>query len=323
MKKVTILLPAYNEEASFQLIRQNMNQVLTDNPNYEWEFLLVNDGSTDNTLQQMIRLHEEDHHYSYIDLSRNYGKEIAMMAGFDYADSDALIIMDADMQHPINVIPDMLKYWEEGYDDVYAQRQGSKESWIKRKTSHWYYKILQSTTKVPIQKDTGDFRLLDKSCIEALRQMRESERNTKGMYSWIGFRKKGIFYQQQERQEGVSKWNTFSLINLAINGITSFTTAPLRIASFMGVVVSVVAFFYLIYIIIVTNFFGEPVQGYPTIMVTMLFLGGVQLLSLGIIGEYLGRVFNEVKGRPGYFVNSYNGKRESVTLRSSSSASHN
>ena len=323
MKKVTILLPAYNEEASFQLIRQNMNQVLTDNPNYEWEFLLVNDGSTDNTLQQMIRLHEEDHHYSYIDLSRNYGKEIAMMAGFDYADSDALIIMDADMQHPINVIPDMLKYWEEGYDDVYAQRQGSKESWIKRKTSHWYYKILQSTTKVPIQKDTGDFRLLDKSCIEALRQMRESERNTKGMYSWIGFRKKGIFYQQQERQEGVSKWNTFSLINLAINGITSFTTAPLRIASFMGVVVSVVAFFYLIYIIIVTNFFGEPVQGYPTIMVTMLFLGGVQLLSLGIIGEYLGRIFNEVKGRPGYFVNSYNGKRESVTLRSSSSASHN
>ena len=323
MKKVTILLPAYNEEASFQLIRQNMNQVLTDNPNYEWEFLLVNDGSTDNTLQQMIRLHEEDHHYSYIDLSRNYGKEIAMMAGFDYADSDALIIMDADMQHPINVIPDMLKYWEEGYDDVYAQRQGSKESWIKRKTSHWYYKILQSTTKVPIQKDTGDFRLLDKSCIEALRQMRESERNTKGMYSWIGFRKKGIFYQQQERQEGVSKWNTFSLINLAINGITSFTTAPLRIASFMGVVVSVVAFFYLIYIIIVTNFFGEPVQGYPTIMVTMLFLGGVQLLSLGIIGEYLGRVFNEVKRRPGYFVNSYNGKRESVTLRSSSSASHN
>jgi glycosyltransferase involved in cell wall biosynthesis len=289
----------------------------------DYEIWFVDDGSTDNTLQQMIRLHEEDHHYSYIDLSRNYGKEIAMMAGFDYADSDALIIMDADMQHPINVIPDMLKYWEEGYDDVYAQRQGSKESWIKRKTSHWYYKILQSTTKVPIQKDTGDFRLLDKSCIEALRQMRESERNTKGMYSWIGFRKKGIFYQQQERQEGVSKWNTFSLINLAINGITSFTTAPLRIASFMGVVVSVVAFFYLIYIIIVTNFFGEPVQGYPTIMVTMLFLGGVQLLSLGIIGEYLGRVFNEVKGRPGYFVNSYNGKRESVTLRSSSSASHN
>lgn len=309
MKKISILLPAYNEEASFPLIKQCMNRVFTDNPNYEWEILFVNDGSTDGTLQQMIRLHEADKRYNYIDLSRNYGKEAAMMAGFDYVTGDALIIMDADMQHPVNVIPEMLKYWEEGYDDVYAQRQGSKESWVKRKTSHWYYMLLQSMTQVPIQKDTGDFRLLDRSCVEALKQMRETERNTKGMYSWIGFHKKGIYYQQQERQAGSSKWSTLSLVNLAINGITSFTTAPLRIASIMGILVSGVAFIYLLYIIIVTNFFGEDVQGYPTIMVTMLFLGGVQLLSLGIIGEYLGKVFNEVKGRPGYFINSYNGKR--------------
>lgn len=309
-KKVTILLPAYNEEASFALITQNMNQVLTENPDYEWEFLLVNDGSTDNTLQQMIRLHQEDAHYNYVDLSRNYGKEIAMMAGFDYAAGDALIIMDADMQHPVNVIPEMLRYWEEGYDDVYAQRQGSQESWMKRKTSHWYYKLLQSMTRVPIQKDTGDFRLLDRSCIEALKRMREVERNTKGMYSWIGFRKKGIYYQQQERQEGKSKWSMMSLVNLALNGIMSYTTAPLRLASVMGLIVSLVAFIYLIYIIIVTNLYGDPVQGYPTIMVTILFLGGVQLLSLGILGEYLGKVFNEVKGRPGYFINSYNGGKE-------------
>lgn len=310
MKKVTILLPAYNEEASFQLIQSRMNEVVRQNPSYEWEFLLVNDGSTDNTLQQMIRLHNEDKRFCYIDLSRNYGKEIAMMAGFDYATGDALIIMDADMQHPIDVIPEMLQYWENGYDDVYAQRKGSKESWLKRKTSHWYYKVLQSVTKIPIQKDTGDFRLLDRSCLEALKQMRETERNTKGMYSWIGFRKKGIYYQQQERLEGNSKWSTLSLINLALNGITSFTTAPLRLAAIMGVVVSIIAFVYLIYIIIVTNIFGEPVQGYPTIMVTMLFLGGVQLLGLGIIGEYLGRVFNEVKGRPGYFIRSYNGEKK-------------
>ena len=309
-KKVTILLPAYNEEASFALITQNMNQVLTENPDYEWEFLLVNDGSTDNTLQQMIRLHQEDAHYNYVDLSRNYGKEIAMMAGFDYAAGDALIIMDADMQHPVNVIPEMLRYWEEGYDDVYAQRQGSQESWMKRKTSHWYYKLLQSMTRVPIQKDTGDFRLLDRSCIEALKRMREVERNTKGMYSWIGFRKKGIYYQQQERQEGKSKWSMMSLVNLALNGIMSYTTAPLRLASVMGLIVSLVAFIYLIYIIILTNLYGDPVQGYPTIMVTILFLGGVQLLSLGILGEYLGKVFNEVKGRPGYFINSYNGGKE-------------
>lgn len=312
MKKITILLPAYNEESSFTLLRKCMNEVLASNPNYEWEFLLVNDGSTDNTLQQMIRLHEEDFHFSYLDLSRNYGKEIAMMAGFDYVDSDATIIMDADMQHPIDVIPEMIKYWEEGYDDVYAQRESSKEGWIKRKTSQWYYKLLQSLTRVPIQKNTGDFRLLDKSCIKALRMMREAERNTKGMYSWIGFRKKGIYYKQLERQEGETKWSFLSLVNLAINGIMSYTIAPLRFASFAGIIISFIAFIYLIYIIVVTNIFGEPVQGYPTIMVTILFLGGVQLLSLGIIGEYLGRVFNEVKGRPGYFINSYNGKRDSI-----------
>ena len=309
-KKVTILLPAYNEEASFTLISQCMSRVIEDNPDYDWEFLMVNDGSTDHTLQQMIRLHESDPRYNYLDLSRNYGKEVAMMAGFDYATGDALIIMDADMQHPVSVIPEMLRYWEEGYDDVFAQRQGSKESWLKRKSSHWYYKLLQSLTRVPIQKDTGDFRLLDRSCVEALRQMRERERNTKGMYSWIGFHKKGIYYQQQERQEGSSKWSMLSLLNLALNGIMSYTIAPLRLASVLGLIVSLVAFLYLLYIIIVTNLYGDPVQGYPTIMVTVLFLGGVQLLSLGILGEYIGRIFNEVKGRPGYFINSYNGKRK-------------
>lgn len=314
MKKITILLPAYNEEASFPLIKENMTRVIQENPNYEWEFLLVNDGSTDNTLQQMIRLHDEDSHYSYLDLSRNYGKEIAMMAGFDYVDSDALIIMDADMQHPIDVIPEMISWWEQGFDDVYAQREGSKESWMKRKTSQWYYNLLQSLTRVPIQKNTGDFRLLDKSCVKALRMMREKERNTKGLYSWIGFHKKGIYYQQKERQEGETKWSFWSLVNLALTGITSYTTAPLRIASILGIMISFVAFLYLIYIIAMTNIFGEPVQGYPTIMVTMLFLGGVQLLGLGIIGEYLGRIFNEVKQRPSYFINSYNGEKESFKL---------
>ena len=299
-KKVTILLPAYNEEASFTLISQCMSRVIEDNPDYDWEFLMVNDGSTDHTLQQMIRLHESDPRYNYLDLSRNYGKEVAMMAGFDYATGDALIIMDADMQHPVSVIPEMLRYWEEGYDDVFAQRQGSKESWLKRKSSHWYYKLLQSLTRVPIQKDTGDFRLLDRSCVEALRQMRESERNTKGMYSWIGFHKKGIYYQQQERQEGSSKWSMLSLLNLALNGIMSYTIAPLRLASVLGLIVSLVAFLYLLYIIIVTNLYGDPVQGYPTIMVTVLFLGGVQLLSLGILGEYIGRIYIEAKDRPIY-----------------------
>lgn len=310
MKKITILLPAYNEEQSFPLIKECMAKVIQDNPNYEWEFLFVNDGSTDNTLQQMIRLHNEDPHYNYLDLSRNYGKEIAMMAGFDYAQGDALIIMDADMQHPVDVIPEMLHWWEEGYDDVFAERQESQETWFKRKSSQWYYRLLQHLTRVPIQKNTGDFRLLDRSCIEALRQMRETERNTKGMYSWIGFHKKGIYYKQQERIWGGTKWSNSALLNLAMNGIMSYTTAPLRIATIIGLLVSAIAFIYLAYILITTWLYGDPVAGYPTIMVTMLFLGGVELLGLGIIGEYLGKVFNEVKGRPGYFINSYNGEKE-------------
>lgn len=309
-KLVTILLPAYNEEASFPIIERCMSQVLEENPDYDWEFLFVNDGSKDNTLQQMIRFHQRDpQHYSYIDLSRNYGKEVAMMAGFDYARGDAMIIMDADMQHPVNVIPEMLKYWEEGYDDVYAQRKTSQETWFKRKSSQWYYKILQSLTRVPIQQNTGDFRLLDRSCICALRQLRETERNTKGMYSWIGFHKKGIFYEQKEREVGETKWSFMSLLSLAVNGIMSYTIAPLRMSMILGLLVSLVAFVYLIYILVTTLLFGDPVAGYPTIMVTMLFLGGVQLLSLGVIGEYLGKVFNETKGRPGYFVNSYNGSK--------------
>lgn len=311
--KVSILLPAYNEEASFGLLEQCMSQVICDNPDYDWEFLLVNDGSSDNTLQLMEKLYQQDSaHYSFLDLSRNYGKEIAMMAGFDYVTGDAVIIMDSDMQHPISVIPEMLSWWEQGYDDVYAQRRTSKESFLKRKTSQWYYKILQKLTRIPIQKDTGDFRLLDRTCINALRQMRESERNTKGMYSWIGFHKKGIWYEQLERTTGETKWNAWSLLNLAINGIMSYTIAPLRVASLMGICVSFFAFAYLIYIIFKTILFGEDVQGYPTLMVTLLLLGGMILLSLGIIGEYLGKIFNETKGRPVYFINSYNGNRLSV-----------
>lgn len=316
-KKITILLPAYNEESSFEELERCMAQVLRENPDYDWEFLMVNDGSRDNTLQQMIRLHHEDpEHYSYLNLSRNYGKEVALMAGFDYVKSDAMIIMDIDMQHPVDVIPEMTKYWEEGYDDVYAQRKSSKESWLKKNTSKAYYRVLQRLTRVPIQKDTGDFRLLDRSCIEALKQMRETERNTKGLYSWIGFKKKGILYEQKERLFGESKWSFMQLLELAINGLSSYTVAPLRISTVLGVAVSFAAFIYLICILIQTLVWGDPVAGYPTIMVTILFLGGVQLLSIGIIGEYLGKVFMETKNRPNYFVESYNGERGSETKQS-------
>lgn len=309
MKKITILLPAYNEARGMGLLKKRMEEVAEQNPGYEWEFLMVNDGSTDDTLEEMKKLHAQDSRFSYIDLSRNYGKEVAMMAGLDYATGDALIIMDSDMQHPISVIPDMIKNWEEGYQDVYAQRKSSKEGWLKRKTSQWYYSLLQNSTRIPIQKNTGDFRLLDKVCINALRDMRETQRNTKGMFCWIGFRKKGLEYEQLEREQGKTKWNFWSLFNLAVDGLTAYTTAPLRIASVLGILCSLLGLIFLIYILVNTWVYGDPVAGYPTIMVTILFLGGVQLLGLGIIGEYLGRIFNETKGRPPYLVNLYNGKQ--------------
>ena len=311
MKKITIILPAYNEERSFAHLKECMDNVLKVNTQYDWEFLMVNDGSSDGTLEQMKRLrHEDPYHYHYLDLSRNFGKEVAMLAGFDYASGDAVIIMDSDMQHPIDVIPLMLQYWEKGYDDVYATRKSSKEGWFKRTTSKLYYRLLQHTTRVKIQKDTGDFRLLDRKCVNALCRLRENERNTKGLYSWIGFRKKGIEYEQLSRLWGGSKWSTMQLVNLALNGITSYTTMPLRISTVLGLLVSLVAFAYLIFILVKTILFGDPVAGYPTMMVTILFLGGVQLLSLGIIGEYLAKIFSESKGRPSYFIESYDGKNE-------------
>ena len=305
MKTVTILLPAYNESESIPELKSCMESVVSSNSGYEWEFLLVNDGSTDQTLQLMQQLCAADSHYHYLDLSRNYGKEIAIMAGMDYARGDAVIIMDADMQHPTSVIPQMLSYWEQGYDDVYAQRQTSDESWMKRNTSKAYYKLLQKSTNIPIQRDTGDFRLLDRKCIEALRTMRETDRNNKGMFSWIGFRKKAVYYQQRRRRHGHTKWSYYKLLNLALSGLTSFTTAPLRFASLCGIVVSLLAFAYLVYIVFKTLIVGEPVPGYPTLMVTILFLGGLQLIALGIIGEYLSHIFNETKRRPGYFVREY------------------
>ncbi len=305
MKTITILLPTYNEVESLPLLKECMLQVLADNSEYNWNFLIINDGSTDHTLEIVKELCNENEHFHYIDLSRNYGKEIAIMAGLDNAKGDAVIIMDADMQHPIDIIPEMIEYWKEGYEDIYAQREESHESWLKTVTSKLYYYILQKSTIIPIQKDTGDFRLLDRKCVEALKEMREIDRNNKGMFSWIGFKKKGIFYKQKQRKYGKTKWNYYKLVNLALNGITSFTTTPLRIASILGIVISFLAFIYLTYIIFKTLIIGDPVQGYPTLMVTILFLGGIQLIALGIIGEYMAHIFNETKKRPGYFIRDY------------------
>ena len=267
---------------------------------------MVNDGSKDTTLDVIKQLRSRDPRICYIDLSRNFGKENAMLAGFDYATGDCMVIMDADLQHPPHVIPDMLKLWEEGYEDVYAKRiTRGKESWLRKRFSLLYYHLLQKTTRVEILENVGDFRLLDRKCIDALKQLRETQRYTKGMYCWIGFRKHEILFEQGDRLAGKSSFNFFRLLSLAMDGITSFTTAPLRLATVLGLLMSTVAFAYMCYVLITTLIWDDPVAGYPTLICVMLFLGSVQLICLGIIGEYLGRVFTESKHRPNYLVEEY------------------
>lgn len=305
-KTITILVPAYNESEVLHTLYERLMSLADTKTNYDFEFLFINDGSKDNTLHIIKKLSTQDTRVSFVNLSRNFGKEIAMLAGFDHAKGDAVVIIDADLQDPPELIPEMITYWEEGYDDVYARRASrSGETAIKKLTSSLFYKILQKTTRVEIQQETGDFRLLDRRCVEALREMRESQRYTKGMFSWIGFNKKEIIYNRDARLAGETKWSYVKLIELAIEGITSFTTLPLRISALMGLIVSMGAFMYIVAIVVRTILFGTEVAGYPSLMAVILFLGGVQLLSLGIIGEYVGRIFNETKNRPTYFVEEY------------------
>lgn len=284
-------------------MREALLQLMEAQAGYRWEVLFVDDGSKDRTLSVLEQMHSDDSRFSFVSLSRNFGKEAALLAGFDYADSDALIIMDADLQHPPSVIPQMLAAWEEGYDDVYGKRLSrGHESWLRRRLSLWYYRLLQRMAHVEILPNVGDFRLLDRRCVEELRRLREQERYTKGMYCWIGFKKKEIPFKTNDRVAGKSTWSYRQLIGLAIEGIMSFTTAPLRVSAILGLIVSVVAFIYMCVVLAKTLLWGEPVAGYPTIIVLILFLGGVQLISLGIIGEYLGKTFNEVKNRPVYVI---------------------
>ena len=306
MKTISILIPAYNEEPVLDQLFHRLGKLANDNKKYNFEFLFVNDGSKDNTLGLIKDYAETDARVSYINLSRNFGKEIGMIAGLDHVTGDATVIIDADLQDPPELIPEMIKLWEDGYDDVYAKRKSREgETQFKKFTSKMYYKILQSVTRIPIQEDTGDFRLLDRRVVEALKQFRESQRNTKAMFSWVGFHKKEILYDRDPRAAGETKWNYIKLVELAIDGITSFTTAPLRISTYAGIAVSILAFIYLIYLVIRTAFLGIDLAGYPSMMAVILFLGGVQLLSLGIIGEYIGRIFNETKQRPLYLIEEY------------------
>lgn len=311
MKKITIIIPAYNEEESLPYLYERLEKLMNSINNYEFEILFVNDGSKDDTLNLIKEYRNKDERISYVDFSRNFGKETAMIAGLDYAIGDCVIFMDADLQDPPELIPELIKWWEEGYDDVYARRKSRKgETFLKKFTSKMYYKVLQSLTNVQIQRDTGDFRLLDKRCVNALKKMRETQRCSKSMFSWIGYKKKEVLYDRDPRVAGKTKWNYKKLIDLAIDGITSFTTSPLRISTYLCIPTFGALLIYFIYVICKMILVTNKIDAYQAIILLILFFSGIQILLFGIIGEYLGRIFNESKNRPLYLVNEYNGKRE-------------
>lgn len=311
MKKVSIIIPAYNEEESIPHLMKRLNKLMDFMDKYEFEILFVNDGSKDKTVDLIKEYRKKDKRINYVDFARNFGKEVAMIAGLDYATGDCAIFLDADLQDPPELIPDMIEYWEKGYDDVYAQRRTRKgETWLKKFTSRMYYRVLQSLTKVEIQKDTGDFRLLDRRCMNALRKMRETQRCSKSMFSWIGYKKKAISYDRDPRIAGKTKWNYPKLINLAIDGITSFTTSPLRLSVLLTIPTFLALLGYFIYVIIKSCTLHIPIEAFQAVILLVLFFSGIQIMLFGIVGEYLGRIFNETKNRPIYLVNEYNDKKE-------------
>ncbi len=311
MKKISIIVPAYNEEESIPYLEKRLVALMDNMKNYEFEVLFVNDGSKDKTLELIKELRKKDERFCYVNFSRNFGKEIAMIAGLDYATGDAIILIDADLQDPPELIPELVKYWEQGYDDVYAKRKSRKgETFLKKFTSKMYYKVLQSLTNVEIQKDTGDFRLLDRRCVNALKKLRESQRCSKSIFSWIGYNKKEVLYDRDPRIAGKTKWNYKKLVDLAIDGITSFTTSPLRISTYLAIPTFLALVIYFIYVIIKCIRLSVAIQAFQAIILLVLFFSGIQIMLFGIIGEYLGRIFNETKNRPLYFVNEYNGEKE-------------
>ncbi|MBC1794149.1 glycosyltransferase family 2 protein [Listeria booriae] len=318
MKEICILIPVYNEEESLPFLYDRLSQIRDRLHQYGFYFLFIDDGSKDDTVRVIQELQERDDAVQYVSLSRNYGKEVAMMAGFDYTNGDAVILLDADLQDPPELIPQMLKYWEQGYKDVYAKRVSRDgESWFKKWSSKTYYRFLQKMTSIDIQEDTGDFRLLDKTCIEALKQMRESQRYTKGMFSWMGFKKKEILFHRDARVAGETKWSYKKLFGLAMEGLTSLSIAPLRIATIIGSLAIVAAVILSAYLVIHLLVSGAGVTSMLLIIDALLLMGGIQLLCTGLLGEYVGRIFMETKERPLYFVESSSIKPRRVLLSQS------
>ncbi len=303
--RLSVVVPVFNEEEVLPEFHRRLAGVLDKLP-AQSEIIYVNDGSVDHSLHEIRRLKKEDARIAIVDLSRNFGKEIAMTAGFDHARGDAVVVIDADLQDPPELIPEMIKHWREGFDVVYAQRTSrAGESVFKKTTAHLFYRIIQKLSRVEIPRDVGDFRLLSRRAADALAGLREQHRFMKGLFAWIGYSQKAVSYQRDSRHDGKTKWSYIGLWNFAIEGITSFSTIPLKAATYLGMLAAFAAFLFGMFIVLQTLLYGNPVPGYPSLLVVVLFLGGIQLMALGVIGEYLGRMFDETKRRPLYLINAY------------------
>lgn len=314
-----VIVPAFNEVAVLREFHLRLSAVLNGLPALS-EILYVDDGSLDNTLSVMKELQKQDARVSVISLSRNFGKEIALAAGIDHAHADAVIVIDADLQDPPELIPELVARWRAGYDVAYARRTARQgETVLKQLTASWFYKFMHGLSRVRVPTDTGDYRLLSRRAIESLRQLREQHRFTKGLFAWIGYRQIDVPYRRDPRFAGETKWNYWKLWNFALEGITSFSIAPLKAATYVGLLVAGSAFLFAFLILVKTLLFGDIIRGYPTIMVTLLFLGGTQLIAIGVLGEYVGRMFNETKNRPLYFIDEHR-KAPAVPLRHTETA---
>jgi polyisoprenyl-phosphate glycosyltransferase len=302
---LTVIVPVYNEQSILKTFHGRLSHVLAS-LKCDAEILYVNDGSSDGSLAIMRRLRASDGKTAILDLSRNFGKEIAISAGLDHANGDAVVLIDADLQDPPELIPALVERWWEGFDVVYARRtERVGESYLKKATAFSFYRVIQRLCDFSIPADTGDYRLLSARAVRAMRQFHERHRFMKGLFAWIGYAQSAVEYQREARQAGQSKFTYWKLWNLALEGITSFSVGPLKIATYLGLFIAFWAFLFAGWIVLKTILYGEPVQGYPTMMTTILLLGGMQLTAIGLLGEYVGRIFNETKRRPLYFVNTY------------------
>lgn len=313
--RISVVVPLYNEQENIDALFRRLLAVL-EALNTSYEVICVNDGSRDNTLKNLVEYHQLYPQIKVVNLSRNFGKDIAMSAGIDYSQGMAVIPIDADLQDPPELIAEMIEKWHEGYDVVYASRRVRiGESWFKRFSAEGFYQVINKLSRVSIPPNTGDFRLIDRRVVESIKKMPERQRFMKGIFAWVGYKQTSILFDREPRYQGQTKWNYWKLWNFAIDGITSFSFLPLKVWTYVGLIIALVSLVYASFLILRTIIFGIDVPGYASLMVAVLFLGGIQLLTLGIIGEYIGRVYEEVKGRPLYLVRDCYGfeNREQVT----------